>query len=280
VTFESTGRVPVLEVKDSDLYCSGFIRMAEVPRDLKIIGVFGTDGGALASEGDYIYLSQGSEDGVANGSMYRVVRPTRQIEKQEGRTRRQRELGMHYLDVAQVVVVVAQPDFSLARVYRSCDVVELGDWVMPFEVLEAPVVPTPRTFGPFMTVTGDIKGSIVTTLGTLLNFGTVFKGTSIVPGVQSGDLAALEKGIAFEGTVVYIDVGEQDGVRVGDQFIVFQRTNLDNRLYTLPEETRLLRQERRAVGELIVLKTGERASTALVTYAADALSAGDPVERR
>ena len=37
---------------------------------------------------------------------------------------------------------------------------------------------------------------------------------------------------------------------------------------------------RTAIGELVVLKVEERASTALVTYASDGLSLGDVVERR
>jgi hypothetical protein len=43
-------------------------------------------------------------------------------------------------------------------------------------------------------------------------------------------------------------------------------------------ETKL--NAREAVGEVVILKVDERASTALVTYSADMISPGDSVERR
>lgn len=277
VTFVPSVPRPVPEVKISDLYCSGFIQEAVVPQNLKVIGKYNGDGSALATESEYIYLSQGAEDGVSAGDMYQVIRPTRRISRTEGRDR---NLGTHYLDVAQIRVVLVQPDFSLARVFHSCDVVEMGDSMVPFQRREVPAVDSPRPFGPFMTVTGDVQGAIVITHAVLSNSGTIFKGTDIVPGVQKGDLTRLGRGVAVDGTIVYIDVGQQEGVRPGDVFIVYRRHEVDDDLYDLPREVVRLRQERTAVGELIVIKTGERASTALVTHALVGISAGDSVERR
>src|SRR5204863_6013993 len=102
--------------KFDDLYCSGFVRTSPVPKDLKVISKFDATGAVLASEGAYVYLSQGSEDGIVTGNMYQVVRPTKGLTNPNGRTRKERELGMHYLDVGQLKVVLTQPDFSLARV--------------------------------------------------------------------------------------------------------------------------------------------------------------------
>ncbi len=271
---------PVPEVKVSDLYCSGFIQVSAIPQDTKVIAKFNADGGALATESDYIYLSQGAEDGVTTGTMYQVVRPTRRINRSERGTADARNLGMHYLDVGQIQVVLTQPDFALGRVVSNCDAVEVGDLMVPVPRLTAPNLPRPRSFSPFMKATGDVKGSIVTTLNVLRNFGSTFKGTGKMAGVPVGELSPLNSGIGSQGMIVYVDIGDREGVKAGDLFIVYRSLGLDRQLYDLPAEAETLQGQRTAIGELVIVRPGERASTALVTYATDGLVAGDFVERR
>jgi len=274
-------RKPVPEVKPGDLYCSGFVRRAPIPQNLKVVLKFNATGSVLASDGDYVYLSQGSEDGIAVGTSYQVIRPTTTITNPSGRTKAAQDLGMHYLDVGQLRVVIAQPEFSLARVLRSCqDAAQVGDILIPFEPIVLPPRDRPRPFSPTMTVTGGIKASIVTTLSVLLNTGSSMGGAGQIPGVRGGRLGSLERGIAGEGSILYIDAGQTQGVKPGDIFIAFRDIDMDSRLYKLPPESKKLRGVRTAIGEIIVLKVGERASTALVTYATDGLSLGDVVERR
>jgi hypothetical protein len=278
--FQLSPPKPVSEVKLEDLYCSGFVQKAAVPNDLKVISKF-DQVGVLSTEGDYVYVSQGSEDGVAVGNTYQVIRPSTLMTNPTGRTRAERDLGMHYLDVAQIRVVIAQPDFSLARIIHNCaDAVDVGDIMLPFRPIVLPPRPRPRPFSPFMTTTGEVKGAIVSTKGALLNFGSAYKSTGIIPGVRGGRLGAVERGIAPEGTIVYLDIGQENGVNPGDLFIVYRALDVDGRLYQVPLEVEKIKEVRTAIGEVLVLKTGERASTALVTYATDALSLGDAVERR
>jgi hypothetical protein len=278
--FQLSPAKPVSEVKLEDLYCSGFVQKAAVPNDLKVISKF-DQVGVLSTEGDYVYVSQGSEDGVAVGNTYQVIRPSTLMTNPTGRTRAERDLGMHYLDVAQIRVVIAQPDFSLARIIHNCaDAVDVGDIMLPFRPIVLPPRPRPRPFSPFMTTTGEVKGAIVSTKGALLNFGSAYKSTGIIPGVRGGRLGAVERGIAPEGTIVYLDIGQENGVNPGDLFIVYRALDVDGRLYQVPLEVEKIKEVRTAIGEVLVLKTGERASTALVTYATDALSLGDAVERR
>lgn len=268
------------EVKPSDLYCSGFVRTSPVPKDLKVIGKYDATGSVMASETEYVYLSKGSEDGITAGSVYQVIRPTTTVMNPKGRTSKDRNLGMHYLDIAQLSVVLTQPDFSLARVMRSCEAVEVGDIMMPFQQIQLPPIPAPRRFSPTMKASGDVKGSVVIAKSVLMNFGSTLKGTSMIPGVRGGHLGSLERGVASEGNIVYLDIGQDSGVKPGDIFIVYRATQLDDKLYDLPKESKKIQGLKNAIGELIVLKVGERASTALVTYASDGISLGDSVERR
>ena len=136
-----------------------------------------------------------------------------------------------------------------------------------------------RPFSPMMTTKSGVNGTIVTTKTVLLNFGSAFKVSGVIPGVSGGRLGAMSRGIASAGTIVYLDIG-QDRAKPGDVFIAYRSLDLDGRLYDFPKEADKLRNTRTAIGELIVVKVGERGSTAVVTYASDALALGDVVERR
>jgi hypothetical protein len=188
---------------------------------------------------------------------------------------------MHYLEIGQVTVVVAQPAYSLARVVRNCgDPVEVGDIIIPLQPVNFPALPQRRPFNPLMKATGDVKGSVVITKSALLNYGSVMQLSGQIPGVTWSHLGPLSRGVGSEGIIVYVNVGESQGVKVGDLFIVYKKMRPVAGLYNLPPDAKRVSDARAAVGEIVILKVGERASTALVTYASDVISQGDSVERR
>ena len=271
----------ISEVKEDDLYCSGFVRRSPVAQDLKVIGKYQESLSVFAVDSEYVYLSLGSEDGIAAGNIYQVVRPTTMVTNPAGRTKDEQTLGMHYLEISRITVVLTQPDYSLGRVMRNCgDPVEVGDIMVPFQQINFPRLPTRRPFSPLMTARGDVKGTIIIAKSALLNFGSVMKISGSIPGVKGGHLEATSRGIGHEGSIVYLDIGEGQAARPGDLFIIYRTIQLDSRLYPLPAESRKLARAREAIGELVILKVGERASTALVTYASGEVSLGDAVERR
>src|SRR5262245_3408295 len=67
---------PVSEAKFDDIYCSGSIRKMKLPNDLMVISKMDPSIGILSSDGEYVYLSQGSQGGVGVGNLYQVVRQT------------------------------------------------------------------------------------------------------------------------------------------------------------------------------------------------------------
>jgi hypothetical protein len=276
-------RPPAPEIKFEDLYCSGFVRKAALPKDLKVIAKYDATGAVLASDTDYVYVSQGAEGGITAGSNYQVVRPTKTLTNPYGHSGFARDLGTHYLDIAQIRVVVVQPQFSLARVMNSCgDAIEVGDRLIPLQPIVIPPPPRPRPFSPTMTTNSGINGVIVSAKTTLLNFGSTFRSSGIIPGVRGNDrLGVTDRGLAAAGAIVYIDLGQDQSVKPGDIFIVYRHIDFDQRLFPGDEEElEKLKTARTAVGELIVMQVGERASSAVVTYSTDALSLGDEVERR
>jgi hypothetical protein len=275
-------RKPATEVKIEDLYCSGFVRTSPVPRDLKVIAKFGTPGGFTSAENDYVYLSQGSEDGIVAGNVYEVVRATKELTNPNRKTKAERDLGMHYLEIGNIQVTLTQPDFSIGKIIHTCgDAVEIGDIMIPFVPIVLPPRERPRPFSQLITTTSGIRGEIVSTKTVLLSYGSQFSNPAMAtPGIGGNGIGVIDRGVAAAGTIVYLDIGQDKSVNPGDIFIVYRDVTFDKTLYPYPKEIEKLKGQRLAIGELIVVKVGERASTALVTYSSDALSLGDAVERR
>jgi hypothetical protein len=152
--------------------------------------------------------------------------------------------------------------------------------LVPFQRIDLPPLPKPRAFNALMTVTGDVKGSVVITKSALLNYGSVMRLSGEIPGVLGSHLGLLSRGVAAEGIIVYVNVGQSLGVKPGDLFIVYKNMRPMHGLYSLPHDAKRIQNERAAVGEIVILKVNEKASTALVTYASESISQGDLVERR
>ncbi len=266
-------------VKAGDLYCSGFVTTREISLDSKVMAKFPGAEGAIATETEYVYLSRGSRSGVSPGDRYTAVRPTRKVKSTRDDVG---DLGRHYLEVGQLEVVMAQPEFAMARVVHACGGIEVGDAIVTFQEIDFPELAGNRPFGPMMPSTGKITGAIAAGRDVLANSGSpVFGTTTVVPGVVSSPLAGLGMGVVGESQIVYIDLGQRDGVETGDIFLIYRALGRDARLFDVGEEvSSLLAGQRNVVGELVVLKVEERAATALVTFSSGGVAAGDLIELR
>ncbi len=279
VIFELPDLPPVSEVKAVDLYCSGFITTREIPSDLNVMAKFPITESVIATEGDYVYLSRGSNSGIFTGNLLAAVRATREISSTRESVG---ELGMHYLEVGQMRAVMVQPEFSMARVVHACDGIEIGDTIVAFEEIDFPELPSGRPFNSMMPSTGKTTGAIAMSRDTLLNSGSpLFGRTTVVPGVSGGRLGGISSGVVAEGQVVYIDLGDRDGIQTGNLFLIYRPLNTDSPLHPLSREAaRLLAGQREVIGELVVLKVEERSATALITFTSGAVFAGSSIELR
>lgn len=275
-------------VKPVDLYCSGFVTTRNVGADgSKVIGRVPPGEGLLFAEGGYLYVSRGSDAGVAPGDILNVVRATRQVRSPRSGVG---SLGRHYLELGQMRAVIVQPSFSLARIVHSCGEITVGDIVTDFEPIEFPELPPNRPFSPFMASTGGTTGAVALTRDIMQIIGnSALGGSTIIAGyrkgmLEDGPLRGVLGGMAAEGRIVYLDVGTSDGIETGDIFLVYRPMEVDGNgggQIPIPGEARdLLADERYVFGEVVVVKVEERASTALVTFSSDGISPGDLVERR
>jgi hypothetical protein len=267
-------------VKPTDLYCSGFITTRDVSDSLSVLSKApGTSTeGLYAVRGDYVYLSQGSDAGVQPGDMYTAVRPTLEMDSPQDRGPR---LGRHYLEIGQLETVTVQQDFAMARVVNSCDAISSGDTLVAFTPIDFPELPSDRQISPTFSSTGNTAGAIVGSQAVLLLMHPALGASTGLAGNGSSRLAALSSGMSAEGDIVYIDLGEQNGVRSGDLFLIYRPLNLNDRFSTLDRDAiRRLSNQMEVIGELVVIKVEERAATALITFASDGVSRGDLIELR
>ena len=90
----------------------------------------------------------------------------------------------------------------------------------------------------------------------------------------------VEYGVAAEGSIVYVNLGQSSGVKPGDVFLVYRAVDVPEHMFHVPRESHRLEYERVAIGEIVILKVEALAATALVTYSPGGVSARDVVARR
>ena len=262
-----------------DVYCSGTITNESVPQDSYVITGEGSNYKVTFSDGDYVYLNKGASQGVKVGDEFSVIRsvvdPT-EMEWAKWQFAIIRKLGTWWEDEARVRVVVAQPDTSVAQVEHSCNYVQRGDIILPFKERPTPPLKPESNFDRFAHPSG--------------------KATAMV---MIGKLFSVELGT---NDVFFVNLGSQQGVRVGDYFRIFRYTGTQHelayqtsrfafdagkedtiygRVYgfgSVPTKWKWDNTPREVIGEGIVLRTGTNSATVLTTFSLREFFVGDYVE--
>lgn len=269
---QAQGRVPI----DNDLYCSGLVTSQSVPRDAYVIS--GEDSGYQITfdQGDYVYIDRGTSQGVKVGDEFFVVRPeVDPIDYQWTKWQYQilHKMGTMWDDEGRVKVVVAEPNTSIAQVMHTCSLIQRGDYLLPFAERIPPPLKSEDNFDRFAAPSGKAKAMIIVGKGFRQELGT--------------------------NDIAYVNLGNSQGVRVGDYFRVFRYTGTDHdTVYQTPRFAFDVEGEwghtfgfgsaprkwdwsntpREVLGEGIVLRTGPNSSTVLLTFTLREVFAGDYVE--
>lgn len=253
----------------SSVYCSGFVADQKMPDGIRLVSGEQSDNKITFERGDYVYVNRGTDKGVRVGDRYAVIRPEGDpagVQWFKWQDKLTKAMGTHYLDAGQLRVVNVQPRISIAIVSFSCDYMQRGDIVLPFQ--ERPE-PTFKDAGPF-----DIFAPV--------------SGKPVAMVVNSRD---YQQAVA-KGNVVYVNLGTDKGVKVGDYYRVFryqgslaelapQTKDYQYRLYgfgSAPERYSWNDLPREVLGEGIVLNVSKFSSTVLLTYSRSDIYAGDYVE--
>jgi hypothetical protein len=221
-------------ILDSDLYCS--IYMLEKPNfDIRIIAGEKTDEKLLQSDADILYIDKGKKDGLEVGQMFLALNV--------GGWMSSPAAGWHsgYLVTrrGKVRVLRLEDNRGIVTVEKACGPIMVGDFLTPFEERE-------------------------TVVGKDLGFDTVLEeGTGI-----SGQIVYLDREyiIAGSGYWAIINIGSDDGLKMGQQLTVFKRVKKD-----VP---------RQAIGNVVVIDLQPKTATVKVLSCRDALEEGFEVQSK
>jgi hypothetical protein len=252
----------------SAVNCSGFIS-DRVPEDIRIISGEQSNLKITFAQGDYVYINRGRDKGVQVGDRFSVVRPTKDpvdVQWFKWQHKLIKAMGQFYADAGQLRVVNVQPNVSIAQVGMSCGYMQRGDILRPYVERPSPPFKDASAFDHFAPVSGKRVAMIVAALDNTQLYG--------------------------KNSTVYVNLGSNQSVRVGDYFRIFR---YEGTLAETSPQTKNYQYEmygfgsahakyswkdlpREVIGEGIVINEGPNASTLLITHTSLEVYAGDYVE--
>lgn len=251
-----------------DIYCSGMVTREAVPADTYVISGEESSYKTAFGGSDYIFVNKGSSSGVKAGDQFQIMRKEKNpghIKWFEYQPSLARAMGDMWLDVGRVQVVHVEANVSVAQIMTSCTYAQRGDIAQPFAARPAPAL-RPANLDRFPTSSGKSQGMVV-----------LAKDWAQVVGMNS---------------IIYVNLGTSQGAKTGDyvRLFRFQGTRHDTAYqdwYTaykrwgfgktpVPYKWKDLPREQ--LGEGIVLRSSDNASTVLITFSLRDIYMGDYAE--
>ncbi len=264
----------------SDLYCAGFISKQTLPDANFIAGGLQSPTTTKFVRGDMVYL-KGS--GYAAGAEYEIVRALRDVNEYEvypGQRKMLKETGQPYEEIGRVKIIDTRSRTAIAQIEYACDGVNPGDTAIPFVEKQAVTFHAPVRFDRFMPASSKVSGRIVMGKDFDSQMGT--------------------------GHKLYINVGSNQGVKIGDYFRAVRTYDADLKdpvdslsfKASISEDTQKKTPSfdpglfekgngpvihvrdlpRRAVGEIVIIGVTNTTATGMVVFSMEDVHAGDGVE--
>lgn len=282
-TMLTTVSFPIERVQmptNADVYCAGFISQHSLPDAHFVDGGLQTPESTKYVNGDIVYL-RGT--GYAVGARYEIIRELRDANEYEmfpGQAKLLKATGEAYGEIGIVRVIDTRSKSAIAQVEFSCDPVNPGDTAIPYVEKEMVSFHPPLRFDRFLPTSSKVSGRIVMGRDFDSELGT--------------------------GQKVYINVGANQGVKVGDYFRAVRNYEADLRdpvdslsfKASYSDDTQKKQASfdpglweksngpvihvrdlpRRAVGEIVVIGTTPTTATGMIVFALEDVHAGDGVE--
>lgn len=220
---------------EDDIYCFGYLGPVDEQPEMTVIAAEQMQYQASFFTGDIVYLSKGSAEGVEAGQEYFLIAPA-------GRVRHPATgaiLGRMMRYVGHVRVLCAQDHTATAEIMSSCDEVQVGNWLKPFEALPIPMAALTPPMTRCDLPNEKAKGYIVYSKDAIVTFG--------------------------QDHVALIDLGSADNLAPGT-------------VCTIYRENPVAGAPRIVLGEAAVLTVGEHWASVKIMASSLPLSVGDRVE--
>lgn len=250
------------------MYCSGVYSTETPPYDIHLISGEEARSQMTFQQGNYVYISKGASQGVKAGDEFLVTRPVKDLPPNWFRWQAglRRAMGRLWKDLGKLRVVSVEGNTAIAQIVYSCDYLQRGDYVRPFEERATPPLYPATDFDRFAPPSG--------------------RETAMV--VDMSDFAVQ----AGTNDIVYVNLGSGQGVKVGDYFRFFRYQGTRDEMAYLhwayqyrshafgsaPRSYGWKELPRENIGEGMVLRTGPNSSTVLVTFGLREIYPGDFVE--
>jgi hypothetical protein len=239
---------PVLAATRSEIECAGFISSSRVPEDLYVFS--GADNDFQQplrqySLGAIVFIRGGQV-----GTEYRLVRPATALfrdTRYDGQRSSLRSLGAVYEDVGRVKVTGTTPYGALGEVTYACAPIQAGDFAIPYQERAIPTYIPNAHFSRFGLPKGQKRGAI--------------------------PAARNNADVVLSGSIVYIDLGQSDGVHPGQRFRIYRNPGVAKGWFRGGVEV-----PRESLGELVVLSTEQRSSSAIVVTSLREITLGDMID--
>ena len=183
----------------NNLYCAGYVQNSPIDTGRTIVGAVDEQDGYLFSGNDVFYVNAGASSGVQVGDVLSVIRPRGQVKT---RWTKKGHLGNYVQEVGSVEIIRVKQNVSVARVKTSCSSILLGDVVQPSQVRVSPIY----TQRPALDLFADPSGK------------------------ATGRLFMARDGVDMitRDNIVYVDLGAEDNVQVGDHLTIFRPLGTGN----------------------------------------------------
>jgi hypothetical protein len=282
-TSPTSASFPTMRVQTptyADLYCAGFISKQILPDANFVAGGLQTPTTTKFTRGDMIYLEG---NGFSAGAEYEIVRALKDVNEYEmypGEAKLLKETGQPYEEVGRVKIVDTRSKVAIGQIEYSCDGINPGDTAIPFAEKQAVTFHTPIRFDRFLPTSSKLSGRIVMGKDFDSELGT--------------------------GQKVYLNVGANQGVKIGDFFRAVRSYEADlhdpvdslSFKAAIAEDTQKKTPSvdpamftkgngpvihvkdlpRRAVGEIVIIGVTNTTATGMIVFALEDVHAGDGVE--
>lgn len=195
----------------NNLYCGGYVQTSPIDTNNFVVGAEFESDRHTFSQGDKLVIKGGN---YQVGDQLSVVRPRGRVET---RWTKKGNLGFLVQELGVVEIVKVKSDVSIAMVKNSCDNFLLGDLVLPMTQRTMPDMKERTSLDVF----GDPNGK---------STGRIF-------------MARDNQEMLSSDQIVYIDLGAEDNVKVGDYLTIFRPLGTGNIIDRIYKESMSAREE-------------------------------------
>lgn len=255
----------------SQMYCAGFITKEHVKNNVHVVGGAHSPETTRFEAGSVVYL-KGSD--LEEGQRYEILRAVKDPNAYEafpGQGYLISRTGQLYSEIGRVKVRVKESKIAVADAEMTCSDIVPGDIAIPFVEKQTPFFRKATNFDMFAAPNGKATGRIV--------------------------LAKEFDNYLGFGNIVYINIGSNQGLKIGDYL---RTTRNYSRINNNPESSLAFRAKvtedtqkypsnfsirsharelpRLSLGEMIVIGVTPRTATGLMTLSLQDVQVGDGVE--